>query len=317
MARPGVDVVDAPLMWAEGLIHGLHKGTVPLVLLAHGWADMLLETQSYAGKVEQGELKVVSFLEMLAARKADRVIANSRFTASKLVNRLHVRPERIALVYEYVEMEKFNAASPNQIREQFGIGEHPLILCAGYLQARKGVHILGAAMSTITQHVPGTKLVVIGKDTDSAPTGGSFKAYLQAIAKRLGWQDYLIMPGFVPDVLRSNLFSACDVFVFPSLYEPFGKPVLEAMVCNRPVVATATGIAAELRGLSPMLEVIAPGDPKTLARAVVGILSIPKEERERLAASHRQIVEERFSFERMVDQTLGVYAEAIYKQARK
>jgi glycogen(starch) synthase len=307
----GIDVVDAPLMWAEGLIHGLRKRNVPVLLLAHGWADMLLETSSYVTVVERVQLHVASSLESFAAQKADRVIANSHFTAYKLAERLHVRREKIAIIYEHIEIEKFGMAKPKQAREQLGVGDQPLLLYAGFLQARKGIQILSDAMPMVVRHVPSARLVMIGRDTDTAPTGGSFKAYLQATAKEHGWQENLVLPGFVPDDVRSELFAACDLFVFPSLYEPFGKPTLEAMACNRPVIATATGIAAEIGDVSPAIRIVPPGDPQALAEAIIEVLSLPKEQREQLASGHRDIVEERFSFKRVVEETLAVYEEAL------
>ena len=105
--------------------------------------------------------------------------------------------------------------------------------------------------------------------------------------------------------------------MLPSLSETFGWPVIEAMACCRPIVATATGIATELKGMSHVLMIVPLGKPEPLAQAINRLLSMPKEEREHLAANHRQIVEKLFSFRRMVDSILSVYQEAIVEYSCK
>ena len=143
------------------------------------------------------------------------------------------------------------------------------------------------------------------------------KAFMQGLVEKEGFagNPMFVGPLSADDVIQA--YSACDVFVYAGLLEAGGKPPIEAMACNRPIVATATGIAAELHGISPTIAVVAPGDPAALAQGIVRLLSLPKEEREQQASNHRRIVEERFSFERAVEQTLDVYEEAIAGRRQK
>jgi glycogen(starch) synthase len=305
-----VDIVDAPLFWGEPLLFALFAGSAPLVVQCHAWSQMLLETRSYQGGVERGLMHLTSTLERITARRASRVVANSRLSYQWLTGR-GVSSSKVRLIYEGIDT-RFYQPVASSVRSRLHLSDDvPLCLFIGRLQARKGVHILGDAIPSVLRTFPGTRFILVGADTGTAPDGGSFVHYLTRQAQDGGFAENLTLFDFLPEEQILELYSACDTFVFPSLFETFGKPVLEAMACGRPVVATDTGIAAELKGLSPMVEVAAPGDPETLAQAIIRILSVPKEEREHLAASHRQIVEERFSFERMVDGILAVYEEAI------
>lgn len=312
-----IEVVDAPITFGEGFMYSFRKQT-PLVLQTFAFSDMFLKTKSYNGASERLSFMLSSYLESISLKRADKIIANSPQTYRYLIEEKKITDERVRLVWESrIDLEKFKF-TPSDIRAKLGVpSESPLILYVSWLQARKGVHILCDAVPQVIKHLPQALFVLLGRDTDSAPGGGSFKQYIFNSARRLGFLSNIrIIDDFIPEAELIQLYSACDVFVLPSLSETFGWPLIEAMACGRPVVATATGIAPEFDGISRALVVAPPGEPEALAQAIIKLLSIPKEEREHLAASHRQIVEERFSFQRMVDSILSVYEQAIAEYHR-
>jgi glycosyltransferase involved in cell wall biosynthesis len=144
-----------------------------------------------------------------------------------------------------------------------------------------------------------------------APGGKSMKEHLQTLAEKQGFSEKLIFAGVASHDDVVEAYSSCDLFVYPGLLEAGGLPPLEAMACNCPVVATATGISAELGEISPAFSVVKPGDPEALAEGILHLLSIPKEQRKEQSSQHRQIVEEKFNFEHMVDQILAFYEKIL------
>lgn len=313
-----IDLVEASAFFGEGFFCSLWK-PAPLVVQSFAFSDMFLTTGSYGGFAEMVSLRISALLEDVSLRRADKIIANSPATYRYVVERKGISKGRVALIWESrIDLDKYRF-TPSDIRTSLGIStEALLVLYVGWLQARKGLHILAQALPQILAHVPSAVFVFLGRDTLTAPGGGSFKRFLLNCALGSGISTNVkIIEDFLPEQDLVRLYSACDVFVLPSLSETFGWPVVEAMACSRPVVATATGIAPEMEGASPVFRVVPPGDAEALADAIISVLAVPKEDRERLAASHRRVVEECFSFERMVEQLLKVYQQVIAEAKAK
>lgn len=301
-----IDVVNAPLIWGEPFLWAFFKRLCPLVVECHAWSRMLLDTKSYEGAMEFMLMHLTDILERYTARAADEVVANSQMSYLWLTQRAGVDTHKVRLIYEGIDTAAYRFVL-SSIRHRLHIDQDaPLCLFVSRLQARKGLHVLAETIPDVLREFPDTRFVLVGKDTNTAPDGGSFIAYLRAQAQKGHFLENLMLLDFLPDEELVQLYSACDVFILPSLSETFGKPVLEAMACHRPVVATATGVSAELSGASRGLVVVPPGEPQTLARAIIDLLSMPRDKREELGKLNRQIVEERFSFQRMVDNIVAV-----------
>jgi len=308
LSQEGFDIVNAEYFLSEGLLHSLTKRGTPLVLQVHAWADGWIETTSRLGLCQR---KLASCLERLAASGADRIIATSKFTSQWLVQKAHLPREKVAVIYEFIDPTQYRPVKPT-LRERLGIPENSrIVLFVAGMETRKGPLILAKAIPHILRQMPETRFVMIGRDTNMAPGGGSMKTHIQHFVESEGFAGNLVLTGMVPirDVVEA--YSACDVFVYPGLLEAGGLPPLEAMACNCPVVASATGISAELSNMSPAFLVIEPGNAIALAEAILHLLSLPRHVLRELSAGHRKIVEERFSFERMVDEILAVYEDVI------
>jgi len=272
---------------------------------------MLLDTKSYHGFAEHGLLELTALLEKAAARRADRVIANSKLTYDWLARHAGVSARKLRLVPHGIDTDLFSPKTSGGLNIELP-AEGPRCLFVGRLQARKGLHILIEAIPIILQSSPAAKFILIGRDTDTAPHGGSVIAYLKEKAMHGGFADSLIIDEtFFSDEEVARLYSACDLFVFPTLSETFGLPVLEAMACERPVVTTATGISAELPAINETLQVVPTGDVVAFAKAVTKVLGLPNARRKELAMQLRGVVLERFSSHQMFDRTLAVYEEAL------
>jgi glycosyltransferase involved in cell wall biosynthesis len=301
-----MDVVNAEFFLAEGFLCSLRKGGVPLVLQLHAWAEGWLEAGNY---LESFQRKLAGHVENFTARRADRIIATSRFVRRWLVEKVHIPQERVWIIHEPIDTARYRPVK-SSMRERLHLPRDvPLVLFVSALEPRKGPYVFAQAIPLVLRQVPEAKFVVAGRDTNMAPGRGSMKACMQGLADKGGFAEKLTFTDPADDIVQA--YSACDILVSAGLLEAAGMPPIEAMACNRPVVATATGIAAELDGVSPAIAIVPLADPQALAQAIVQLLSLSKGERERLAAGHRRIVEERFSFERAVNETLAVYEGAI------
>jgi glycosyltransferase involved in cell wall biosynthesis len=307
----GVEVVEAPYWSAEGSLYSLHKQT-PLVVRSQSSAHESISTGTYSGKRELVKLKILAWLADFTAKRADRIVADSKVNYDGMITRLHIDAGKIEVVYPATDTQRFKLV-PSNIRDELGVGNGvPVVLSVGRLEAKKGAHILCQAIPGIVQSASSARFILIGRDTNSAPGGGSFKDYITEKARDGGFMDNLMFIDFLPEDKLIQLYSACDLFVLPSLEESFGAVIIEAMACGKPVVATSTGIAIELEPLALKgLKVVPVGDAPKLAEAAIAMLSLTEEDRKHVARQNRALVEERFSLAVWVDKMTEVYEELL------
>ena len=306
----GIEVVEATFWGAEAFLYSF-RPQVPLVVSTATSASDILATKTYSGRKELLTLKLLNMMEKFSARRADRIIANSRTVYDTLVQKLRISPDKIDIVHHGIDTAKFRYIE-SDIRDRLGIPpDIPLVLYVGRLEARKGVDVLCRGVPEIVRIVPDTRFVLVGQDTNSSLYGGSTKAYICKLAKSHGFSNALLFIDYLADDELIALYSACDLVVSPSLHESFGLVVLEAMACSKHVIATSTGVVPELglNGASGMM--ISPGSVAELTEAVVRLLSLTGNERRLAAESNRKLVEAEFSIPVWVDKVLRVYEKAI------
>ncbi len=309
-----VQVVEAAYWGAEGFLYSLRKRT-PLVVRVHTSASEIVSTGTYSGLKEWLALKVLSALEDSTARRSDRIVVTTGELYKPLIARLGIDAGKVGVVRHALDSSKF-ARVESGMREELGIPEEArVVLFVGRLEARKGVHVLCEAVPRIVSQVPSVKFVLVGRDTDTSPTGGSVRAYVTGGAREGGFEDRLVFVDALPETELIGLYSACDLVVSPSLHESFGLVVLEAMACGKPVVATSTGLVPELGFDGTGGVMVAPGDAGELAEAVAKMLSLDIQARDLAAAENRRLVETRFSMDQWVDEVVAVYQRAIDDRA--
>lgn len=307
----GVEVVETPYWSAEGLLYSLHRWT-PLVVRSQSSAHESIETGTYSGIRELMNLKILSWLADFTVRRADRIVADSRVNYERVIGRLKIDPEKIDVAYPATDVQRFKPVA-SSIRDELGIvGDVPLVMHVGRLEAKKGIQNLLLAIPIIVQKLPLSKFVLIGRDTNNAPGGGSFKSYITLMAKEHNFTQSLIFIDFLPEDKLIQLYSACDLFVLPSLEESFGAVLIEAMACGKPAVATRTGIALELESLGLKgLKVVPLDDVQMLSDAVVKMLLLTEEDKKQIFRENRGLVEERFSLPVWVSKMINVYEEVL------
>lgn len=230
-----------------------------------------------------------------ALRRAAGLLAVSNTTREEFIEHYRVPPERIAVARHGIDTDLLRP-SPEaaQLRTHLGIrpGE-TVLLFVGFVTPRKGLDYLAAAMHLIE---PTPRLLIVGRW--SRVYRDRFRALLGSAAARV------MECGFVPEEEMPAYYSMADILVSPSLLEGFGLPLIEALACGTPVVATDAGAIAEVVGPGGVL--VPPRDPAALARAVSELMR-DERRREELARQGRAHVLSSFTIENMLRDTIMAY----------
>lgn len=198
--------------------------------------------------------------------RATLVLADSMNTMNDLVCLLDARPERVRVVYPGVD-ERFrrveDAATLQAARDKFGL-HFPFILYVGTIEPRKNLGRLIQAYARLkARRQLEHKLVIAGQK------GWLYDdVFRRAVDLRV--EEDVVFPGYVSDDDLPSLYSLADAFVFPSLYEGFGLPPLEAMACGTPVVTSTASSLPEVAGDAALL--VSPTDVDELAQAIARVL---------------------------------------------
>lgn len=184
------------------------------------------------------------------ARAARTVIADSNATRDDLVRLYSVDPAKIAVVYPGIDPELRRIQDPEPIEAAcagHGIGL-PYLLHLGTLQPRKNLVRLVEAYAAAGLHEQGYALVLAGK------TGWLAQPILAAIDRQPpAVRDRIHLTGYIGETEKNLLLSGATALVFPSLYEGFGLPVLEAQACGTPVICANTSSLPEVAGEGALL----------------------------------------------------------------
>jgi len=252
---------------------------------------------------------LLSNLVPLSARRAAKIISVSENTKRDLMRTYGVTEERIAVTHEAAGSD-FQPIDDDQclssVRNKYVI-DTPFILTVGNLQPRKNLGRLIKAYGQLRQREAIThNLVIVGK-------AGWRQSELFSLVRELGSQAEVIFTGYVPQDDLPLLYNAADLFVYPSLYEGFGLPSLEAMACGTPVVASNTSSLPEVLGDAAIL--VDPYDVQQLARAMRDVLFSGDLRREMAAKGLKRA--RQFSWAETARKTLEIYQEVCLSKQRK
>ena len=278
---------------------------VPVVTSIHDVS--FIEHPEYFTSFRRRQLE---FTVSRTARTAARIITGSEFSRSAIARAYSLDPERITVVpnaanpfFRVVNRE----ASLKRVHEKFRF-DGPFVLYVGDLQPRKNHIGLIEAFSRLIKTKPQLphRLIITGQDT-------WFGGRVREAAKNSGVGDRISFTGFVSDEDLLRLYNACDCFVFPSLYEGFGIPILEAMACGRAVACANTSAMPEVADGAGLL--FDPSQPDEIARAIRDIL-IDGELRSRMERLGLQRAAG-FSWQKSAQLTLQVYEQVAGREAAR
>lgn len=196
-----------------------------------------------------------------AAHRADMVLTDSDNSRHDLLRYLRLPDQRVQVIYCGVDAGFQPIADTPQRRavlERYGI-RPPYLLYLGGINARKNIAGLLAAYAQVREHYPAVQLVIGGKRQWA--TGPIDTALMQ-----LGLEPYVHFTGYMADSDLPALYSAAEAFVFPSLYEGFGLPPLEALACGTPVITSNASSLPEVVGNAALM--VDPFDVGALAVAI-------------------------------------------------
>jgi glycosyltransferase involved in cell wall biosynthesis len=211
----------------------------PTIVTLYDVAEFALAERVY----ERGRHGYRRLVARLAARQATAVITTSQNTKSDLVRYLGVDGDKVHVIYPGIDHEQFRplkltAEAQRVLRGRYQLPER-FLLYVGKVQPRKNVPRLLEALGQVRRVYGDVHLVLAG-------TGGWMNQAIGGQVERLGLEGVVHFPGFVADADLPALYGLAEMLVFPSLYEGFGFPVVEAMACGTPVVTSAGSSLAEV-----------------------------------------------------------------------
>jgi glycosyltransferase involved in cell wall biosynthesis len=200
---------------------------------------------------------------------ADRFIAVSRFSRDRFLHWFpHVEPDRVTVVHEAARFgQATGGANDAETLSRLGLTSDNFFLAVGTIEPRKNYTTLIEAYAKLVAAVPDApRLCVVGKP-------GWKEAPIGERAERLGLGDRLVATGFLADEDLAVLYRHTRGFVFPSHYEGFGLPVIEALASGAPVIASHTSSLPEVVGSAGLL--VAPDDVEGLTAAMRRLIDEP------------------------------------------
>jgi len=277
----------------------------PYVVTAHDMLDHLSRARRQTGIWGDFYFQ----LTKKALRGASRIFAVSNFTKMELEKLFEIPPSKIEVIYNAID-ERFlrghaSAADKQLIAERYQV-TYPFLLYAGRVSPHKNVVRIIEAFSALKTELekdgayPDLKLIVIGDDLSGNPD-------LRRTVVRSGVQNDVRFLGFVPVEVLRTFYDQAKIFVFPSLYEGFGLPPLEAMAHGTPVVTSNISSLPEVVGNAAVL--VHPENVFEIMRALHRVL-LDQALREKMKErSYKQAA--KFSWEESVRRILGAYGEVI------
>ena len=243
------------------------------------------------------------------ARSARRVLADSEATRQDLIDHYQIPEERIVVVYPGRDESLAPVHDPERlaaVQARYGLGRSYL-LYVGTLHPRKNLvrlvqsfgALVGSAAPETGERPRGLQLVLAGQK------GWLYDEIMREV-RRLDLADHIVLTGYVPDEDLPALLSGALAFVFPSLYEGFGLPILEAMACGTPVICSNASSLPEVAGDAALL--VDPLDTEQLTSALQRLTTSEGLRNELVAKGFRQV--QRFSWRRCAEETLGVLEDA-------
>ena len=247
-------------------------------------------------------------LTRASVARAVQVIAVSRQTAADVSHFFDKDPSRVTVVHNGVD-SRFSPGTPEEIAAFRAEKELPdrYWFYLGTLEPRKNLDLLLDAFAT-------WQTVADNQDVKLVVAGGKGWYYDTIFAKvaECGIEGSVVFPGFVPDEELPDRYRGAELFIYPSRFEGFGLPVLEAMACGTPVVCSGAPGVAEVAGDAA---VQVPADDIAAWVAALDDLARQPEQRAALAAAGPQRAE-MFSWQAAAQATLGVYERALLHRRR-
>ena len=241
-------------------------------------------------------------------RQADAIIAVSRNTKRDALRVLNLPPEKIHVIPEGVDARFAPVTDPQQlaaVRQRYNLPQR-FVLTVGTLEPRKNHTMLLHAFGALLAAEPDVVLAIAGK------RGWLYRDFLTAL-ENSGLEPHVRLLDRVPDADLPALLSAASVFAFPSLYEGFGLPPLEAMACGAPVLCSTAASLPEVVGEGGWL--LNPLTPAEWTRAMQRLLTEPEARQTLIERAHKQAAD--FTWRKTAIATRAVYQQLLHPNPKQ
>jgi glycosyltransferase involved in cell wall biosynthesis len=292
-----------PVQWVTGGLDLFHSPDFVLPPVSGGIPTLLtVHDLSFVHYADTFDKRLVDYLNRVvpwSVERATHVVADSQATKADLVNLWGVADEKVTVLYSGVDGRFRPITNPKQLqsmRQTYHLGEQPYLLAVGTVQPRKNYQMLIRAYAKVAKDWP-HNLVFAGG------TGWLIDDILAEV-KRHNLEERVKFIGFVDDGDLPALYSDATLYLFPSLYEGFGLPILEAMACGVPVVSSDASCLPEVVGDAGVL--LSPHDENGWSVTIHRLLLNAPRRVELVGAGAVQA--RRFSWRKSARQLLGIYA---------
>lgn len=274
------------------------KVNKPFILTAHGtiksveWCDAILK-------------RAYDWVTMKRTiRRADAFVAVAKGEIEQF-KELGVNEEKIFVIPHGVDTETFRPnIDPSNFLDNFKLYDSQLILYAGRLHKRKGIHYLIKAFKDISKNFKDVKLVVAGSDR-------GYQMPLIKLRNKLKLQNRVIFTGHLSKNMLIQAYNAAFIFVYPAKYEVFGQALLEASACGTPCIATKWGASNDIivHGKTGLL-INGYGNLRDLKKSVLYLLKNPNKATE-MGLVAREYVSKNFSWKKCAAKHIALYNKVL------
>ncbi len=299
-------MVGAP---KDGLLHitnqnlgtaMLFKRPEPAVITVHDIIPYILRRDRYLSGYTSAAHRIVDMLAMIGVKKARTIIADSRYTKDTLLQHLGINPERIHVVYLGVDRCRFYPIDvPDDFYEKYGLDKDiSYVLFVGSEDPRKNLDFLLRAFALVRKERKDVQLLKVGAARFIQSRHKSIE-----LIEQLGIEDAVRFLDEVGDGDLPLFYNAAKVFAFPSFYEGFGLPALEAMSCGTPVVASDRSSVPEVVADAGII--VDASDERAWAEAILGVLDSPSLQQQLGSLGLQRA--QHLSWEKTAEETVKVY----------
>ncbi|MFQ6001615.1 MAG: glycosyltransferase family 4 protein [Anaerolineae bacterium] len=276
----------------------------PTVVTIHDLIPLILP--AYKGSIL---VRFYTRLVSLAAKRAQAIITDSHSSKRDIINLLKIPGERVHVIPLAAD-ERFKPGVKTEldrVRRKYNLPQEFILYLGGFDQ-RKNMNILFKGFKGVKERLGDRCPLVIAGTLPSKDT--SFFPHPRRLAEEAGVSDAVRFIGWVPEEKKPALYGLATLFLYPSLYEGFGLPPLEAMACGTPVIASNAASLPEVVGDGGVL--VDPREPEAWAEAMVALLTNPQKREEFSAKAVEQA--RKFSWQRTARETLEVYKQVAVKR---
>lgn len=229
----------------------------------------------------------------------DAYITNSNFLRGVVINNLGIKNENVDTVYNAINLEDFEITPDQKEKSRDMIN----ILYVGRFDTGKGIEYLIEAIPYINENHDNCIFTLVGD--------GPIKPQMEKLARKIGVSKHIIFKGFVPHGEINRYYQQSDIVVVPSTWhEPFGRTLIEAMACGKPVIATRVGGISEVIKQDENGLLVRPADSEDLANVLARLIS-NEEIRIKLGKCGREEVKEKYDINVIAGETIKTYQKVL------